>query len=64
MAVDVSTTNYAISHNLGYEANGFMSEIVSNQILFILIKLIGSLVIIFMMKKCLSVKTEKQLPHM
>jgi len=54
MALDVSTTHYAISNNLGYEGNSAMLGIVSNPILFIGIKLIGSLVIIFMMQKCLE----------
>jgi len=54
MFVDFSTTNYVLSHNLGYEGNGAMSGIVSNPILFSLTKLIGTMVIIFMMKKCLE----------
>jgi len=54
MAIDISTTNYAISHKLGYEGNSLMAGIVSNPILFILTKLIGSMVIIFMMHKIIE----------
>lgn len=58
MIVDFSTTNYALSHNIGREGNIFMSGIVSNPILFILTKLIGTMVIIFMMSKIIQ-KNEK-----
>jgi len=54
MAIDISTTHYALNHNLGYEGNSLMVGVVSNPILFILIKLIGSMVIIFMIHKIIE----------
>jgi hypothetical protein len=54
MSVDFITTTYALSHNIGSEGNGLMSGIVSNQMAFILTKLIGTAVIIFMMKNIIQ----------
>lgn len=54
MGMDFLTTTYVLENQIGYEANGLMSGIVGNQILFISVKIITSMVIILMMKKCLS----------
>lgn len=54
MVADIATTYFAITKGYGYEGNGAMKNVVENIDLFILVKLLGSSVIIFCSSWCFS----------
>lgn len=58
MSLDIATTNYAISNDIGYEGNTLMSGVASNLYSLIIVKFIGSMVIIMLMSKIIQ-KNEK-----
>lgn len=58
---DFLTTTYALDNHIGYEANGIMSEIVNDNVKFITVKVVFTVVIIMLMSKCL--KQSKKISH-
>lgn len=54
MALDIVTTKINLSSGFVHEANGFMAFIVQNDILFIGVKTIGTIIILFLIKNALK----------